>query len=91
MNLLTDKDELCKILVCGGGRKNNTLIKKIKNKISKNLLIEPIDDYGVNGDYVESQAFAYLAIRSILGLPISFPKTTGCKEPTTGGDIVKNF
>ena len=91
MNLLTDKDELCKILVCGGGRKNNTLIEKIKNKISKNLLIEPIDDYGVNGDYVESQAFAYLAIRSILGLPISFPKTTGCKEPTTGGDIVKNF
>ena len=40
---------------------------------------------------MESQAFAYLAIRSYLGLPISFPETTGCKEPTTGGVIVKNY
>ena len=50
-----------------------------------------IDDYCVNGDFIESQAFAYLAIRSYLKLPISFPKTTGCKKPSTGGVIVKNF
>ena len=49
------------------------------------------DDYDIDGDYVESQAFAYLAIRSYLGLPISFPKTTGCKEPTTGGVLIKNY
>ena len=50
-----------------------------------------IDNFGINGDFVESQAFAYLAIRSFLKLPISFPDTTGCKEPITGGEIVKNF
>ena len=57
----------------------------------KNLVIQSIDDYGIDGDYVESQAFAYLAIRSFLKLPITFPSTTGCKEPTNGGIIVKNF
>ena len=48
-----------------------------------------VDDYGIDGDFVESQAFGYLAIRSFLGLPISFPKTTGCKKPITGGKIIK--
>ena len=80
-----------KILVCGGGRKNLTLVERIKSRLVKNLVIQPIDDYDVDGDYVESQAFAYLAIRSYLDLPISFPKTTGCKEPTAGGVLVKNY
>ena len=53
--------------------------------------IKMIDDFGTDGDFVESQAFAYLAIRSYLGLPISFPQTTGCKEPSTGGVLVENF
>ena len=78
-------------VVSGGGRKNKSLIQNIKSRSSKNLLIELIDDYGVDGDYVESQAFAFLAIRSFLDLPISFPDTTGCKSPTTGGNVVKNF
>ena len=85
------KNRLWKILVCGGGRKNITLIKKIKDMSIKNLVIQSIDDYGIDGDYVESQAFAYLAIRSFLKLPITFPSTTGCKEPTNGGILVKNF
>ena len=85
------RDKLWKVLVCGGGRKNLTLIERIKFRTLKNLVIQPIDDYGVDGDYVESQAFAYLAIRSYLKLPISFPSTTGCKEPVTGGIINKNF
>ena len=78
-----------KIILCGGGRKNKFLIKKIKKKIPYKVLL--IDDYGINGDFVESQAFAYLAIRSFLKLPISFPETTGCEKPCTGGIIVKNF
>ena len=78
-------------MVSGGGRKNKILIQRIKSRTLKNLVIQPIDDYGVDGDYVESQAFAFLAIRSFLDLPISFPDTTGCKSPTTGGEIVKNF
>ena len=91
-SLLSEKiKKSCKVLVSGGGRKNKSLIQNIKSRLSKNLLIEPIDDYGVDGDYVESQAFAFLAIRSFLELPISFPDTTGCKSPTTGGEVVKNF
>ena len=72
-------------------RKNKTLIQRIKSRTLKNLVIQPIDNYGVDGDYVESQAFAFLAIRRFLELPISFPDTTGCKSPTIGGEIVKNF
>jgi len=77
------------IYVCGGGRKNKFLIERIRKKI--NNKIELIDKLGIDGDFVESQAFAYLAIRSYLKLPISFPETTGCKKPCTGGVIVKNY
>tara|TARA_Y100000992_G_C21240727_1_gene480571 strand:+ start:30 stop:1175 length:1146 start_codon:yes stop_codon:yes gene_type:complete len=79
-----------KWLVCGGGRKNKFLIESIKNNFEQ-ISIEPIDQYNIDGDFVEAQAFAYLAIRSFLKLPISFPETTGCKEPSNGGVIVKNF
>ena len=80
-----------KVLVCGGGRKNTYLIDRIKSILLNNLIIEPLDNYGVNGDFVESQAFGFLAIRSFLKLPISFPKTTGCLMPSIGGVIEKNF
>ena len=79
-----------KWLVCGGGRKNKYLLKSIKNNFEK-LYIDPIEKYEVDGDFIESQAFAYLAIRSLEGMPISFPSTTRCKKPLTGGVIVKNF
>ena len=79
-----------KWLVCGGGRKNKYLLENIKNNF-KQISIEPIDKYELDGDFVESQAFAYLAIRSFLKLPISFPTTTGCKEPCVGGVVIKNF
>ena len=78
-------------LICGGGRKNDYLIDCIRENLSKDLILEKIDTYGFDGDYIESQAFAYLAIRSYLGLPISFPNTTKCNEPTSGGEINKNF
>tara|TARA_B100000959_G_scaffold198045_1_gene207149 strand:- start:32 stop:1207 length:1176 start_codon:yes stop_codon:yes gene_type:complete len=78
-----------KIIVCGGGRKNKFLIKSFAKKIKCSL--DLIDKYGVNGDFVESQAFAYLAIRTYLKLPISFPETTGCNKPCTGGIIIENF
>ena len=79
-----------KILLCGGGRKNKSLINLIKNKINKKNTIDLIDNFKINGDYVESQAFAYIAIRSYLKLPISFPKTTGCKKPCSGGLVIQN-
>tara|TARA_B100001063_G_C16715602_1_gene530542 strand:- start:258 stop:1406 length:1149 start_codon:yes stop_codon:yes gene_type:complete len=82
-----------KYLLCGGGRKNSFLIQSIKKYLSNksNIILDLIDNYNFNGDNIESQAFAYLAIRSIIDLPISYPKTTGCKMPTVGGKIVKNF
>ena len=77
------------VYACGGGRKNNFLIELIEKKIKNKIKL--IDDFGINGDFIESQAFAYLAIRSYLKLPISFPETTGCEKPCTGGIIIKNF
>ena len=78
------------ILLCGGGRKNKVLIKKIKENISSGYNLKLVDEYKIDGDFVESQAFAFLAVRSILKLPISFPSTTGCKTPSIGGDLIKN-
>ena len=75
------------IIVCGGGRKNNFLINRISSKIDKKLTL--IDDLGVNGDFIESKAFAYLAIRSLKKLPFTFPETTGCSEATSGGTLYK--
>ena len=88
-----NNDKHIKYLVCGGGRKNSFLIQSIKDYLSNkiNINLDLIDKYNFNGDYIESQAFGYLAIRSFLNLPISFPKTTGCETPTVGGKFVKNF
>ena len=82
-----------KYLICGGGRRNTFLIQSIEDYLShkQNISLNSIDDYSLNGDYIESQAFGYLSIRSFLNLPISYPKTTGCKTPTVGGVLVKNF
>ena len=75
--------------VCGGGRKNKFLIDLIQSKVKNKIL--QIDNLGIDGSYIESQAFGFLAIRSYLGLPISFPETTGCKKSCTGGEVIKNF
>ena len=77
-------------LICGGGRKNKYLIEILKKFLNIKKLANQ-NDYKIDGDFIESQAFAYLAIRSYLGLPISFPNTTGCKEPTTVIIIFKNY
>ena len=57
---------------------------------SYHQLAREVDDLNIDGDYIESQAFAFLAIRSYLGLPTSFPSTTNCKKPSVGGTIIKN-
>ena len=85
-----DQSQMYKWLVCGGGRKNKYLLKSIEKNFEQ-INIELIDQYGIDGDFIESQAFAFLAIRSLEGMPISFPSTTRCKESITGGVIVKNF
>ena len=87
------KNVFNRYLICGGGRKNIFLIDSIRDYLSSsnNVIIESIDNYNLNGDYIESQAFGYLAIRTLLNLPISFPQTTRCKSPTSGGVLVENL
>ena len=80
------------IILCGGGRHNQAILNILKDDKFKIISIDELD-FGISrqGDFIESQAFAYLAIRSYLNLPISFPETTGVREPCNGGTIVKNF
>ena len=80
------------IILCGGGRHNQAILNILKEDRFKIISIDVLDfGIGGQGDFIESQAFAYLAIRSYLNLPISFPETTGVSEPCNGGTIVKNF
>ena len=68
--------------------KINFLIEKIQRNIKSYINLQLIDDLQINGDFVESQAFAFLAIRSFIKLPITFPNTTGCKSPCLGGMLL---
>jgi len=86
-----EKDKKLNVLICGGGRKNLFLINSIKDKIPSNVNLCLIDDYKIDGDFIESQAFAYLSIRSLLKKEISFPKTTNVKNSCTGGVLVENY
>ena len=86
-----DKGTDLNILICGGGRKNSFLVNSIKDKIPKNMNLFLIDDYKIDGDFVESQAFAYLAIRSYLKKIISLPLTTNIKKACSGGVLVENY
>ncbi len=78
-----------KIILCGGGRKNLTLVNHLKDLLKYKINL--VDDFGVDGDFIESQAFAYLSIRSYLKKSISYPDTTNVNIPVTGGEIKINF
>ena len=80
------------IIFCGGGRKNKFLINSIQEFLNDiNIKLDNMDNYHFDGDFIESQAFAFLAVRSYLNLPISFPDTTRCEQAIPGGEIQKNF
>jgi len=73
-------------VICGGGRHNPAMMREIRG------LLEPLgervvtaEDLGLNGDSMEAEAWAYLAVRSLRGLPLTFPGTTGISQPMTGG------
>lgn len=76
-----------KLIVCGGGRKNPTIMAMIKARAG--VEVAPAEDVGWRGDAIEAECFAFLAVRALRGLPISFPTTTGVPEPMTGGQIVR--
>ncbi len=70
-------------LVGGGGRRNENLMRLLSQRLQ--VRVEPVEAIGFDGDSIEAQCFAYLALRSRRGLPLSFPTTTGVPNPTTGG------
>jgi anhydro-N-acetylmuramic acid kinase len=74
-----------RLVVAGGGRHNATLMGMLADACE--IPVEPIEALGQNGDATEAEGFAYMAVRSLKGLPISFPGTTGVPEPLTGGRL----
>jgi anhydro-N-acetylmuramic acid kinase len=73
------------ILVTGGGRANKTVMAGLANTLACDVV--PVEAVGLNGDMLEAQAFAFLAVRAVRGLPLSSPQTTGVPVPLTGGRL----
>jgi anhydro-N-acetylmuramic acid kinase len=77
-------------IVCGGGRKNPHIVGDLRagaEKAGAEVILA--EDAGLDGDATEAEAWAYLAVRAQKGLPLTFPTTTGCKRPVSGGVIVR--
>ena len=74
-------------LVTGGGRHNPTLMEALGRRLG--VAVRTVEAVGWHGDALEAQAFAYLAVRCVLGLPLSLPSTTGVPRPTCGGRLFK--
>ena len=72
-------------LVTGGGRRNGFLMDCLRTALA--VPVDPVETVGWDGDALEAQAFAWLALRVVDELPTSLPSTTGVPEPTTGGAI----
>ena len=73
-----------KWVIAGGGRYNMAIMDALKNSLQN---VVTSDELGINGDVLEAQAFAFLAVRSLLNLPNSFPGTTGTTQTVSGGVI----
>lgn len=74
-------------VVCGGGRKNKTLMSLLAARVENAVV--PAEALGLNGDFIEAQAWAYMAVRSVEGMPITFPETTGVPAPMSGGVLAR--
>ncbi len=73
-------------IICGGGRKNVILLNHLRGLVeAKGARVIVAEDAGFDGGSMEAEAWAYLAVRSLRGLPITFPETTGVKAPVSGG------
>ena len=73
-------------IICGGGRHNETLMQMLREILPN---VQSAKERGLNGDSMEAEAWAYLAVRSLRELPITFPGTTGVKHEMTGGVLAK--
>lgn len=74
------------LYISGGGRHNEYMMESMRQLFG--LPVLSVDTLGWNGDAVEAEGFAYLAVRVVKNLPLSLPTTTGCPHPITGGVIV---
>jgi anhydro-N-acetylmuramic acid kinase len=74
-------------IVAGGGARNAAMFAMLTERLAP-AMVEPADALGWSSDALEAQAFAYLAVRTQRGLPITFPSTTGAPHPMQGGQIV---
>lgn len=74
-------------IVCGGGRKNKTLMRMLAERVENAVV--PAEAVGLGGDSIEAEAWGYLAVRSLRGLPLTYPRTTGVPEPICGGRLSK--
>ncbi len=74
-------------LVSGGGRKNPAIMKFLSTLLD--APVKPVEDIGWDGDMLEAEGFAWLAVRHLKGLPLSVPNTTGVPEPMPGGILHK--
>lgn len=72
-------------VICGGGRKNRFLMECLASLIDAPVV--PAEAIHTDGDAVEAEAWAYLAVRSVRGLPLTWPGTTGTSEPVSGGQV----
>ena len=72
-------------LVTGGGRRNATLMALLAERLE--APVRPVEAVGLDGDMLEAQAFAHLALRVLRGLATSAPGTTGCRAPVSGGRL----
>lgn len=77
-------------IVCGGGRKNARIVGEMRDRAEKShARVIVAEDAKLDGDATEAEAWAFLAVRSARGLPLTFPTTTGCDQPVTGGVVSK--
>lgn len=70
-------------IVCGGGARNPELIRLLRERLQARVI--PANEAQLDGDFIEAQAFAFLAVRSCDGLPLTWPGSTGAPAPMTGG------
>ncbi|BBF93249.1 anhydro-N-acetylmuramic acid kinase [Blastochloris tepida] len=75
-------------IVAGGGARNPTLMRMLAERLAP-ARVEVAERVGWSGDHLEAQAFAFLAVRALDGLPLSYPSTTGVPVPMTGGVVVR--